>query len=76
MSAELVLSEQVQAWVAGVAPQVPGLMDAAIDRALTSYGAGASVSEACEDTRRLVGCWLRHPSCRRRGQEERLPAAS
>jgi hypothetical protein len=76
MSAELLLTEQVHAWVAGTAPQSTRLMDAAIARALTSYAAGASVSEAREDARRLVGCWLRHPSRRRGAKVNRLSAVS
>ena len=76
MCVELVLTEQVQAWVARVAPQERGLREAAIDRALTTYAGGASVSEACQEARRFVRGRLRHPSCPRRGQKERLPAAS
>ncbi len=62
MSAELVLAEQVQSWVERVAPGERMLAEAAVAKALTSYAAGASVSEACREARRLVECCLRHPS--------------
>jgi hypothetical protein len=75
VSAELVLSEQVRASVARVAPHAPRLIDALVERALTTYAAGASVSEACEEARRLVGCWTRHPASRRREYEDGLPGA-
>ena len=54
MSAELVLAEQVQWWVEQVAPGRRLLAEAAVAEALTSFAAGASVSEACEEARRLV----------------------
>jgi hypothetical protein len=62
MSAELFLAEQVQYWVERVAPGERLLADAAVAKALASYGAGASVSEACREARRLVESRLRHPS--------------
>ena len=60
MSAELVLAEQVQWWVERVAPGQRRLAEAAVAKALTSFAAGASVSEACEEARRLVESRLRH----------------
>ena len=62
MSAELVLAEQVQSWVERVVPGDRWLADAAVARALTSFAGGASVSEACQEARRLVESRLRHPS--------------
>jgi hypothetical protein len=62
MWAELILTEQVRCWVERVAPGESLLADAAVAKALTSYAAGASVSEACREARRLVESRLRHPS--------------
>jgi hypothetical protein len=59
---ELVLAGQVKSWVERVAPGETDLCDAAVARALASYDGGASVSEACEEARRLVACRMRHPS--------------
>jgi hypothetical protein len=76
VSAELVLAEQVQSWVERVAPGERLLADAAIARALTSYAAGASVSEAYQEARRLVECRLRHPSSPPASVQKSLAAAS
>ena len=59
MSAELVLAEQVQWWVERVAPGRRRLAEAAVAEALTRFAGGASVSEACEEARRLVDSRLR-----------------
>jgi hypothetical protein len=59
---ELVLAGQVKSWVEKVAPGERQLCEAAMARALASYAGGASVSEACEEARRLVACRMRHPS--------------
>jgi hypothetical protein len=63
---EGVVAEQVRAWEDQMATGLTGLADAAVVRALTCYMRGASVSEAWVEARRLVGSWLRHPSCGRR----------
>jgi hypothetical protein len=62
MCVELFLAEQVRYWAEKVAPGDRPLADAAVGKALASYGAGASVSEACREARRLVESRLRHPS--------------
>jgi hypothetical protein len=62
MSAELVLTAEVRCWVDRVAPGDHLLADVAVSKALSSYGGGASVSESCQEARRLVGCRVRHPS--------------
>jgi len=76
MSAELVLAEQVQWWVERVAPGRRLLAEAAVAEALTSFAAGASVSEACEEARRLVESRLRHPSSEPASGRRSLAAAS
>jgi hypothetical protein len=60
--AEIELVGEVRSWVDQVLPGNSGLADAAVAVALDSFAAGASVGEAAEEARRLVGCWLRHPS--------------
>lgn len=76
MSAELVLAEQVRYWVERVAPGERLLADAAMAKALASYAGGASVSEACQEARRLVECRLRHPSSPPASVQKGLAAAS
>jgi hypothetical protein len=76
MSAELVLAEQVQWWVERVAPGRRLLAEAAVAEALISFAAGASVSEACEEARRLVESRLGRPSPGLASVPRRLAAAS
>jgi hypothetical protein len=76
MPTESVLAEQVRTWVDRMAPGVTHLTDAAVARAVTCYGGGASVGEACTEARRLIRCWLRHPSRGRGSGQNELPGAS
>lgn len=75
MTAELVIADVVRKWTEEVMPGDAATADAAVVYALESFAAGASVTEACEETRRMVVCRSHHPSCmpRHRG---RLAAAS
>jgi hypothetical protein len=75
VSAELIVAAEVRCWVDQVAPGERLLADAAVAKALTSYVGGASVSESCQEARRLVGCRRRHPSSPSTSAHNGLPEA-
>jgi len=62
MNPELVMADMVRHWVGHVLPGQPGAADRAVAIALRCYEGGASVAEACEEARRFIGSWMRHPS--------------
>ena len=66
LTAELVIADMVREWTGRTLPGDPGAADAAVNFALESFAAGASVSEACGTARRMVMCRSRHPSTRPR----------
>ena len=72
---ELMVADSVHRWVDDVLPGDSAAADAAVGLAVRSYAGGASVREACEEARRFVGSWSRHPS-HQRGNEIALRAAS
>ena len=59
---ELIIAGMVRDWVARALPNDRAAADVAAAYAVHAYTQGASVSEACEEARRLIGSWIRHPS--------------
>jgi hypothetical protein len=70
---ELVIADVVRCWAEHTVPGDPRVAAAAVALAERCYVGGASVAEACEEGRRFVGSWSRHPS---RQPVRRLLAAS
>ena len=64
MTTELIIADVVRRWTSEVLPDAPEAADAAATLAVRWYSGGASVSEACQEARRFVGSWSRHPSHR------------
>ena len=62
METELIIADTVRRWAREVLPDQPVAADAAAALAIRCYAGGASVAEACEEARRFVGSWSRHPS--------------
>jgi len=64
MEPELVIAEVVREWALHALPDDTNAADAAAALAVRCYSGGASVGEACQEARRFVGSWSRHPSHR------------
>lgn len=62
MNPEFVMADMVRRWVGDVLPGQPAAADRAVAIALRCYEGGSSVGEACEEARRFIGSWMRHPS--------------
>jgi hypothetical protein len=66
---EAVLGRVVREWADHAVPGEQALAEKAAGLAMRCYAGGASMSEACSEARRFVGCWTRHPSHRTIGQK-------
>ena len=75
VTAETILVNMVEEWAVREVPRDPDVAAKAAALALQCYVGGASVSEACEEARRFVRCWMRHPS-RTRSAKTSLSIAS
>jgi hypothetical protein len=62
VSRETVLAEAVRRWVGELLPGRTEVMDRAARHATAAYRQGASVAEACEEVRALVGVGVGHPA--------------
>ncbi len=60
--AEVILANAVREWAEKAAPGDERTVRAAVETALYLFANGASVSEACEESRSMVESRLRHPS--------------
>jgi hypothetical protein len=58
---EVVLSGMVRAWTRHRIND-DQVAARAVEIALSSYAGGASIAEACEEARKFVLGWIRHPS--------------
>jgi len=58
----MALVEVVRAWVNQEVPGEPATADRAVAVAVAAYARGASVTEACQETRAFLGSWARHPA--------------
>ena len=79
MNDALFIAHMVRNWACRVLPEEPAVADAAVMVAIRAYAGGASISEACDEGRKFMGSWARHPShCRLRfdRSDASLPFAS
>lgn len=72
---ELLVAGMARAWATRLMPGDTRAADGATRAALRSFTGGASVGEACQEARRFVASWSRHPSHHRSTVED-LPIAS
>ena len=59
---ERMLADAVRKWAAGTVPGEPDAWEAAVAAALDVFHSGGSAGESCDAARRLIGCWMHHPS--------------
>ena len=76
MTAEEIIAQVVREWTGTVMPGDRSTADAAVVYALESFAGGASVTEACEEARKMVMCRSRHPSYMAVAGRGRLAVAS
>ena len=62
MTGNQLLVDRVRTWATRALPQEPSAADRAVNVALVSYAAGASVDEACSEARTFLSSWAKHPS--------------
>lgn len=65
LSAEEVLASSVREWAETIVPGDEATIRAAVGTAISTFARGESLTEACEDARRVVGSRIRHPSGQR-----------
>ncbi len=76
MDVVVALAESVRDWTEQSFPDEPRLAPMAVSVAVSSYVAGASVAEACEQARALVASWSHHPGHPRGWPTDAVPLAS
>jgi hypothetical protein len=59
---EIALAGAVRDWAQGQCPHDPSVAEGAVAVALSSFAAGALVSEACERARAFVASRICHPA--------------
>lgn len=62
MTGNQLLVDRVRSWATRALPHEPSAADRAVNVALVSYAAGASVDEACHEARIFLSACARHPS--------------